>query len=153
MSRPELGTKRVCPSCAAKFYDLGRNLVDCPKCGHSNVPEPDHKASKASAKTAKSAAAAAAKDAVQPSPKAKESGKKDVPDEAVVSFEEADQETSGASSSRAASLDEEDNAASGNDADIPDADDDDDDITLLDDEDKFDEDVAAIIDADIKKEN
>ncbi len=27
------GTKRVCPSCGAKFYDLGKNPVKCPKCG------------------------------------------------------------------------------------------------------------------------
>jgi uncharacterized protein (TIGR02300 family) len=25
--------KRICPSCGAKFYDLGQNPAKCPKCG------------------------------------------------------------------------------------------------------------------------
>lgn len=29
-----LGTKRACPKCAAKFYDFGKMELDCPKCGH-----------------------------------------------------------------------------------------------------------------------
>lgn len=29
---PPAGTKRVCSSCTAKFYDLGRHPVVCPKC-------------------------------------------------------------------------------------------------------------------------
>ena len=33
MAKPELGTKRLCPSCGAKYYDLNRNPVTCPKCG------------------------------------------------------------------------------------------------------------------------
>ncbi len=33
MSRPELGTKRVCASCATKFYDLMKDPILCPKCG------------------------------------------------------------------------------------------------------------------------
>ena len=33
MAKPELGTKRQCLSCAAKFYDLGRDPILCPKCG------------------------------------------------------------------------------------------------------------------------
>lgn len=39
MAKADLGTKRVCPSCAAKFYDLGRQPVRCPKCGHEYDPE------------------------------------------------------------------------------------------------------------------
>ena len=31
--RPERGEKRACLSCEAKFYDLGRAPVLCPKCG------------------------------------------------------------------------------------------------------------------------
>jgi uncharacterized protein (TIGR02300 family) len=31
--KPELGTKRTCPSCAARFYDLLKNPIVCPKCG------------------------------------------------------------------------------------------------------------------------
>lgn len=33
MAKPELGSKRVCLSCGAKFYDLNRNPILCPKCG------------------------------------------------------------------------------------------------------------------------
>jgi uncharacterized protein (TIGR02300 family) len=33
VAKPELGTKRLCGSCAAKFYDLDRNPILCPKCG------------------------------------------------------------------------------------------------------------------------
>lgn len=32
MSKPELGTKRLCAGCAAKFYDLMRDPIVCPKC-------------------------------------------------------------------------------------------------------------------------
>ena len=33
MAKPELGTKRVCPSCGTKYYDLNRNPIVCPSCG------------------------------------------------------------------------------------------------------------------------
>ena len=39
MSKPEWGTKRVCQSCAAKYYDLGRDPIMCPKCGTTFNPE------------------------------------------------------------------------------------------------------------------
>ena len=32
MVKPELGAKRTCPSCAARFYDLMKNPIVCPKC-------------------------------------------------------------------------------------------------------------------------
>ena len=32
MAKPELGTKRLCGSCGAKFYDLGKDPIVCPKC-------------------------------------------------------------------------------------------------------------------------
>jgi uncharacterized protein (TIGR02300 family) len=33
VARPELGLKRQCMSCGAKFYDLARDPAVCPKCG------------------------------------------------------------------------------------------------------------------------
>jgi uncharacterized protein (TIGR02300 family) len=33
MTKPELGTKRFCVHCAAKFYDLNHAPINCPKCG------------------------------------------------------------------------------------------------------------------------
>jgi len=32
MSKPARGTKRVCPSCGARFYDLSRSPITCPVC-------------------------------------------------------------------------------------------------------------------------
>ena len=32
MSKPARGTKRVCPSCGARFYDLNRSPITCPFC-------------------------------------------------------------------------------------------------------------------------
>ena len=32
MAKPELGMKRQCQNCAAKFFDLNRNPIVCPKC-------------------------------------------------------------------------------------------------------------------------
>lgn len=39
MHRPELGTKRVCQHCGARFYDLGRDPIVCPKCGAEHTAE------------------------------------------------------------------------------------------------------------------
>ena len=39
MYRPELGTKRTCQHCGARFYDLGRDPIVCPKCGHEHTAE------------------------------------------------------------------------------------------------------------------
>ncbi len=33
MAKPELGTKRVCVSCGARFYDMLKPRAVCPKCG------------------------------------------------------------------------------------------------------------------------
>ena len=43
MVKPEWGTKRTCPKCSTRFYDLGKDdPVNCitAECGHSWVPEP-----------------------------------------------------------------------------------------------------------------
>jgi uncharacterized protein (TIGR02300 family) len=37
VAKPELGTKRLCGSCAAKFYDLNKDPIVCPKC-HTVMP-------------------------------------------------------------------------------------------------------------------
>lgn len=37
MVKAELGTKRTCPSCATRFYDLLKNPIVCPKCGANFV--------------------------------------------------------------------------------------------------------------------
>ncbi len=41
MVKPEWGTKRTCPKCATRFYDLGKeNPVTCISCGNLWDPEP-----------------------------------------------------------------------------------------------------------------
>jgi uncharacterized protein (TIGR02300 family) len=37
MVSAELGTKRTCPNCAARFYDLLKDPITCPKCGTAFV--------------------------------------------------------------------------------------------------------------------
>lgn len=39
MAKAELGTKRTCVACGAKFYDLRRSPVICPKCGTEQPAE------------------------------------------------------------------------------------------------------------------
>ena len=39
MAKPDLGTKRECPKCSAKFYDLGRRPARCPKCASEFDPD------------------------------------------------------------------------------------------------------------------
>jgi uncharacterized protein (TIGR02300 family) len=41
MVKPEWGTKRTCPKCATRFYDLGKeDPVHCIECGTEWIPEP-----------------------------------------------------------------------------------------------------------------
>jgi uncharacterized protein (TIGR02300 family) len=37
--KADLGTKRACPSCNARFYDLDKRPIECPKCAFSYEPE------------------------------------------------------------------------------------------------------------------
>jgi hypothetical protein len=38
MNTPDRGLKHVCSECEIKFYDLGREVVTCPKCGAKPLP-------------------------------------------------------------------------------------------------------------------
>lgn len=41
MIKPEWGTKRTCPKCATRFYDLEKDdPVNCINCGYAWAPEP-----------------------------------------------------------------------------------------------------------------
>src|SRR5207237_3806878 len=41
MVKPEWGTKRTCPKCSTRFYDLGKeDPVHCISCGNDWIPEP-----------------------------------------------------------------------------------------------------------------
>ena len=39
MSKAEWGSKRVCPSCSARYYDMKKNPPVCPSCGTVFDPE------------------------------------------------------------------------------------------------------------------
>lgn len=39
MPKEEWGTKRLCPHCATRFYDLNNNPMTCPACGSQMTPE------------------------------------------------------------------------------------------------------------------
>ena len=41
MVKPEWGTKRTCPKCATRFYDLTKeDPVTCISCSYAWIPEP-----------------------------------------------------------------------------------------------------------------
>ena len=87
MAKPELGTKRLCAGCGAKFYDLSKTPPVCPSCG--TVFEIVVPVSRARPDTAARAAAAAAAarttEAETPEPAEAE----------LISLEDADEEASG----------------------------------------------------------
>jgi uncharacterized protein (TIGR02300 family) len=39
VANPKWGTKRICQSCGAKFYDLQKSPILCPSCGTQFDPE------------------------------------------------------------------------------------------------------------------
>jgi uncharacterized protein (TIGR02300 family) len=81
VAKPELGLKRICGSCGAKFYDLARDPIICPKCGTLYVP---------------TAASARAPVRAEPVPAVVEEPELPTPAGAeVISLEEADAEASG----------------------------------------------------------
>src|SRR5215471_7707883 len=92
VANPELGTKRLCASCGAKFYDLNKDPIHCPKCGavyevvvaRPTRPEPPA-----------AAAAAAAAAAQRPPVPAEEVAAPEPQEVETVSLEEADAEAQG----------------------------------------------------------
>ena len=41
MVKPEWGSKRTCPKCSTRFYDLGKDdPVHCIECGTDFMPDP-----------------------------------------------------------------------------------------------------------------
>jgi uncharacterized protein (TIGR02300 family) len=89
VAKPELGTKRLCGECGAKFYDLNKDPIICPKCSTVFVVAPvttrgrPESASAAAARAARAAAPVA--EVVVPETPAAE----------FVSLEEADAEAQG----------------------------------------------------------
>jgi uncharacterized protein (TIGR02300 family) len=89
VAKPELGTKRLCGECGAKFYDLNRNPIACPKCGaafEAVAVTARGRSEPVAAPIARAAAAAAP---------AEEAAAPETPEAEFVSLEEADAEAQG----------------------------------------------------------
>ncbi|WP_027174259.1 TIGR02300 family protein [Methylobacterium sp. 10] len=126
MARPELGLKRQCMSCGAKFYDLDKDPATCPKCGTIY---------QAAATSRIAAPALASRAAAVPADDDEDTdAEKGGPE--IVSLDEVE-----------AAEDEADTTTSDDDADSTDADD-----TFLEEEDAGDDDVADLIDGDIEND-
>jgi uncharacterized protein (TIGR02300 family) len=82
LAKPELGTKRLCGNCSAKFYDLSKTPIVCPKC--HTVMELAAAPSRPRPELVR-AAAPAQEEALVP----------ETPDAEFVSLEEADAEAEG----------------------------------------------------------
>jgi uncharacterized protein (TIGR02300 family) len=94
VAKPELGTKRLCGSCGAKFYDLNKDPILCPKCGTVfEVVAPVAPRGRGDAAAAGAAAAAAA--AARAPAKEAEAELPEMADVELVSLEEADAEAEG----------------------------------------------------------
>ncbi|MEM8936699.1 MAG: TIGR02300 family protein, partial [Pseudomonadota bacterium] len=139
MTKPELGVKRDCPECGARFYDLNKEPAHCPKCGHEFIPEALLRPRKTRAEEESNAGKET--EAEKPATE--------------TSLADADDEKTAAKSNRRPSLDDDesdsDEEESGEDlpdiedieVDIDDDDDDENDDSLLDDDD--DDDVANLV--------
>ena len=95
MAKPDLGTKRLCGNCGAKFYDLDKNPIVCPKCETVFVPV---QLARARAEPVK---AAAAPETVTP----------ETADAEFVSLEDADAEQQGKKGKAAATADDTEEAS------------------------------------------
>jgi uncharacterized protein (TIGR02300 family) len=133
VAKPELGTKRLCPGCGAKYYDLSKDPIVCPKCDTVFVAAPVVSRSRPDA-APRPAAAAPAEEAVPETQGAE-----------FVSLEEADAEAQGAKKPGEAAEGEEE------DVEIETAIDDDD-STFIEEQEEEDADVTDIIGGDIENE-
>ncbi len=129
MVKQDLGTKRVCSECGAKFYDLNKNPMVCPKCGHEEavvVPRAKRKTPEPTA--------AAPKEAPAETPEDEEEGDLVVGEDTSLDELEAEE--------KAAAGGEEDD---GDDDLLAIDDDEDDDPFLPGDDDEDDDDVSDLI--------
>jgi uncharacterized protein (TIGR02300 family) len=118
VTKAELGTKRLCPNCGARYYDLNHDPIVCPRCGTAF----ETVVVKARPQAAAKAPVAAVPDEVEDGVAAE-----------LVSLEEADEE---AAESGAVKVPGEEEEIEG---------DDEDDTFLADEEEEEDEDVGDII--------
>ncbi|UYN94597.1 MAG: TIGR02300 family protein [Enhydrobacter sp.] len=84
MVKASWGTKRTCQSCSARFYDLNKSPIKCPKCGREHDREDFVKVRRGRAAAAATSAAAAAAAALA----AKNAAAKKKSDEAALAGDE-----------------------------------------------------------------
>jgi len=92
VAKPELGTKRLCGNCGAKFYDLSKDPIVCPKCSTVFVPPVASRSRPEPAAVTK--------------PVEEEVVTPEVPEAEFVSLEDADKEAEGATPAVAGTDDE-----------------------------------------------
>jgi uncharacterized protein (TIGR02300 family) len=155
LNKPDLGTKRVCPSCAARFYDLQKRPIECPKCAFAFEPEMLLKQRRTRVpEPIKPVVAAEAEDEEAEETEdeeVEEAVTEDEAEEEVVEAEpvvEADAEAEGEEGEPAAA--EETTEAEEFEEEIEDEEEEDD--NLLEEVEEDEDDVSGIIDADIEKD-
>ena len=132
MAKPELGTKRLCTNCGAKFYDLSKDPIVCPKC---------HTVLELAAVSARSRPEPAAAVAARAAPAPQEEVVAPETQEAeFVSLEEADAEAQGKKPGEG-----EGEATEGGEEEIELEDEPMDDATFIEEQEEGDEDVTDII--------
>jgi uncharacterized protein (TIGR02300 family) len=143
VANEDLGTKRDCPNCGARFYDLNNDPAHCPKCAHEFTPDVLLKSRK---RTRDDDTVAKPSKEVDDNEGLEDENEVAEVDENATSLEDADDEATPVKSKRVKAMDEDtdeddddeeedDDLADLEDIDLPDDDDDD---TLLDDEDEDD---------------
>jgi uncharacterized protein (TIGR02300 family) len=130
VAKPELGTKRLCGNCGAKFYDLNKDPIVCPKC---------HTVMELAAVTTRSRpeAVAPVRAAVAPAPE-EEVVAPETAEAEFVSLEEADAEAQGKKPA-------EGEAAEGAEEEVELEDEGMDDAAFIEEQEEGDEDVTDII--------
>jgi uncharacterized protein (TIGR02300 family) len=126
VAKPELGTKRLCGNCGAKFYDLNKDPIVCPKC-HTVLELAAVSARARPEPVARAPAPAAEEEVAAP----------EVADAEFVSLEEADAEAQGKKP--------EGEAIEGTEEEVELEDEDMDDATFIEEQEEGDEDVTDII--------
>jgi uncharacterized protein (TIGR02300 family) len=127
VAKPELGTKRLCGNCGAKFYDLSKDPIVCPKC---------HTVMAVAAASARVRQEAVAPRAAAPKQE-EEVAVPETQDAEFVSLEEADAEAQGKKPAG--------EAAEGTEEEIELEDEPMDDATFIEEQEEGDEDVTDII--------
>jgi uncharacterized protein (TIGR02300 family) len=138
VAKAELGTKRLCANCGAKFYDLNKDPIHCPKCGTVYVVAPVVTRARPEPPVApRPAVVVPVEEVAVPEPQEVE----------TVSLEEADAEAQGATAKKPATP-----AEPGAEEEEVEIDEPLDDATFIEEQEEEDADVTDIIGGDIEDE-